>query len=282
MSTPAPTPQYPFPDLTLPPETILMNMLNLVNAATLPQPLTTDECVFGDPSPFGGTGANTQIPFGTTNPAVFGTGTVTVHYTRIDVSKVVAPAQPATVATMMSGALAAINTEYGLNIQASDIIDAPITNGVGNLNIKPTSMIYAGNIQLTFSSSTPTPSPAPTPTPTPPPAPVPNFIHQADSENPLQVQFTDTSDDQGSTVTGWAWAFGDTNTSTVQNPQHTYAAAGTYSVELTITDAHGSHSTTQSVVVTAADDSGLTPTPGPTPTPTPTPTPSPTPTPTPA
>jgi hypothetical protein len=35
----------------------------------------------------------------------------------------------------------------------------------------------------------------------------------------------------------WAWAFGDGNTSTVQNPTHTYGATGVYNVTLTVTDA---------------------------------------------
>ncbi len=54
---------------------------------------------------------------------------------------------------------------------------------------------------------------------------------------PLTVQFTDTS--TGS-PTSWLWNFGDGNTSTDQNPQHTYAAPGTYSVTLTATNEYGS------------------------------------------
>jgi PKD repeat protein len=43
----------------------------------------------------------------------------------------------------------------------------------------------------------------------------------------LNVSFTDGS--VGSAVS-WTWDFGDGNTSTVQNPSHTYAASGTYTV----------------------------------------------------
>jgi serine protease len=35
---------------------------------------------------------------------------------------------------------------------------------------------------------------------------------------------------------GWSWDFGDGNGSTAQNPSHTYAADGTYTVTLTVTD----------------------------------------------
>jgi PKD repeat protein len=50
----------------------------------------------------------------------------------------------------------------------------------------------------------------------------------------------------------WSGSFGDKTSSTSTSPSHTYAAAGTYSVKLTVTDDHGAqHSTTKSVTVTA-------------------------------
>ena len=45
----------------------------------------------------------------------------------------------------------------------------------------------------------------------------------------LSVQFTDTS---LGTPTSWAWDFGDSATSTEQNPTHVYSAAGVYTVVL--------------------------------------------------
>jgi PGF-pre-PGF domain-containing protein len=45
----------------------------------------------------------------------------------------------------------------------------------------------------------------------------------------LPVTFTDTS---LGTPTRWTWRFGDGSTSTLQNPDHTYARAGTFQVEL--------------------------------------------------
>jgi len=50
------------------------------------------------------------------------------------------------------------------------------------------------------------------------------------------IQFTDQS--TGSPAS-WNWYFGDTTTSALQNPIHTYASAGSYSVTLTVTDANG-------------------------------------------
>jgi PKD repeat protein len=52
----------------------------------------------------------------------------------------------------------------------------------------------------------------------------------------LTVNFTDTSTDSDGTIVSWLWDFGDGNTSTVQHPTHTYAAYGTYTVTLTVTD----------------------------------------------
>jgi PKD repeat protein len=70
----------------------------------------------------------------------------------------------------------------------------------------------------------------------------------------LTCGFTSTSSDPDGTVTAYNWNFGDGATSTVQNPSHTYAAAGTYTVSLTVTDNSGSTgSTSQAVTVSVAD-----------------------------
>lgn len=49
-------------------------------------------------------------------------------------------------------------------------------------------------------------------------------------------QFTDESID---TPQAWLWSFGDGQTSTEQNPSHSYASPGTYSVSLTVSNAMG-------------------------------------------
>jgi PKD repeat protein len=51
----------------------------------------------------------------------------------------------------------------------------------------------------------------------------------------LSCAFTDTSVDDGGVV-AWAWDFGDGAASPVQHPSHDYAAAGEYTVTLTVTD----------------------------------------------
>jgi PKD repeat protein len=52
----------------------------------------------------------------------------------------------------------------------------------------------------------------------------------------LTASFTDLSSDSDGSVVSWSWDFGDGNTSSAQNPSHTYAAAGSYTVTLIVTD----------------------------------------------
>ncbi len=59
---------------------------------------------------------------------------------------------------------------------------------------------------------------------------------------PLSVDFTDTSI---GTITIWAWDFGDTSSSSLQNPTHVYTAAGTYTVALVATGPLGTGSETK-------------------------------------
>lgn len=63
----------------------------------------------------------------------------------------------------------------------------------------------------------------------------------------LSCDFTDTSTDDGGVAT-WAWDFGDGSVSPTQSPSHQYAAAGDYTVVLTVTDALDQSDATQQVV----------------------------------
>ncbi|HVM61294.1 MAG TPA: polysaccharide lyase family 7 protein [Verrucomicrobiae bacterium] len=65
---------------------------------------------------------------------------------------------------------------------------------------------------------------------------------------PLGVTFTDTS---SGSPTSWSWAFGDTGTSTSQNPGHTYATPGTYTVMLIASNTGGSSTNTRVNLITA-------------------------------
>lgn len=61
--------------------------------------------------------------------------------------------------------------------------------------------------------------------------PIPDFSAvPVSGASPLAVTFTDLS----TGATSWLWDFGDGETSVLQNPSHTYATSGTYTVNLTI------------------------------------------------
>ncbi|CAN5912266.1 hypothetical protein BH11BAC7_BH11BAC7_03290 [soil metagenome] len=65
----------------------------------------------------------------------------------------------------------------------------------------------------------------------------------------LNASFTDFS---SGTVTTWQWDFGDSQTSTQQNPSHTYATAGTYNVCLITSNNCGESDTVCSAVMVCA------------------------------
>ena len=63
---------------------------------------------------------------------------------------------------------------------------------------------------------------------------------------PVNVQFNDRSSGD---VTTWEWEFGDGATSAERNPQHTYAAVGSYTVRLTVTGPAGSDAMTRTAYI---------------------------------
>lgn len=69
------------------------------------------------------------------------------------------------------------------------------------------------------------------------------------------TQFTDNS---SGGISNWNWNFGDGNTSTVQNPSHTYASAGNYTVTLIVSSPGCADTTTQTITVGAPVNAGFT------------------------
>jgi PKD repeat protein len=69
---------------------------------------------------------------------------------------------------------------------------------------------------------------------------------------PLTVKFTDSSTN---TPTTWSWSFGDGSleNATQQNPVHTYASVGTYTVSLTATNSAGSNTFTRTNYITVSN-----------------------------
>ena len=86
-------------------------------------------------------------------------------------------------------------------------------------------------------------------------APVANFSASPTTGTaPLTVAFTDSST---GTVAGWSWNFGDGSpNSTERNPTHTYAAAGTFPVSLTVTGPDGADTEIQASYIVVVAGSG--------------------------
>lgn len=62
----------------------------------------------------------------------------------------------------------------------------------------------------------------------------------------LDYTFNDNSTD---VPQSWFWDFGDGNTDSLENPTHTYAQTGTYTVKLVVSNSIGADSTTQQVTI---------------------------------
>jgi len=73
-------------------------------------------------------------------------------------------------------------------------------------------------------------------------APVANFNSNLTTTCSGDIQFYDLSTFG---PTSWSWDFGDGNSSTLQNPSHTYTGSGSYTVVLTATNAIGNDVSTQ-------------------------------------
>lgn len=75
--------------------------------------------------------------------------------------------------------------------------------------------------------------------------PTANFTNASPTNGcaPHTVCFTDLSTPGDGAINGWLWDFGDGNTSTAQNPCHTFALPGSYNITLVATDVNGCNNT---------------------------------------
>jgi PKD repeat protein len=70
------------------------------------------------------------------------------------------------------------------------------------------------------------------------------------------VTFTDSSSDPDGVIVSWSWNFGDGQTANVKNPTHKFTNAGSYSVQLTVTDDDGATNTkTSSITISTSQSS---------------------------
>ncbi|MCK7470465.1 MAG: PKD domain-containing protein [Desulfomicrobium escambiense] len=75
----------------------------------------------------------------------------------------------------------------------------------------------------------------------------------ASGPGPLVVTFTDSSTDIDNAIVAWSWNFGDGGTSALPGvTNHTYNSTGTFTAQLTVTDAAGAtHSASTTIAVLA-------------------------------
>jgi parallel beta-helix repeat protein len=137
----------------------------------------------------------------------------------------------------------ALNDGYGIDCQSLSTVDGVLgsLNGAdGSENLRDTN---ADCPDCCFASLIAEPPPVNEP-------PVADFSFTTEG---LTANFTDLSEDSDGDVVAWLWDFGDGETSTEQNPSHTYSTANTYSVTLIVQDNQGTESdpASDSVEVTA-------------------------------
>ena len=76
----------------------------------------------------------------------------------------------------------------------------------------------------------------------------PDFSFAYDTCVIAPIQFFDESTTESDSIVAWEWNFGDGQTSAEQNSTHQYDLAGTYPVELTVTDNLGCMATTSDTI----------------------------------
>jgi len=90
----------------------------------------------------------------------------------------------------------------------------------------------------------------------------------SDTANIAEGEMINFEDQSSGAIDTWSWKLGDGNTSSTQNPSHTYSSAGTYTVELTVSNDYGGDTETKTNYITVgraptanftADQTAITP-----------------------
>ncbi len=89
-------------------------------------------------------------------------------------------------------------------------------------------------------------------------SPVPSFIPTSVCQNEVAFFVDQSTSSVGDPIINWNWDFGDSNSSTQQNPTHTYLTGGTVNVVLDVSTAFCSASDTVVVTVETAPTAGFT------------------------
>jgi subtilisin family serine protease/PKD repeat protein len=138
------------------------------------------------------------------------------------------------------GNVASYAWNYGDGSNGSGVNASHTYASAGNYTVQLTVTDNQGGTNTTSQSVTAT-DPVPNNE-----APTASFTNSC-SELACSFNGTASSDSDG-TIASYAWNFGDSSTGTGSTASHTYAAAGTYTVQLTVTDNDGASNTTSSSV----------------------------------
>ena len=148
--------------------------------------------------------------------------------------------------TSISPGITAWNWSFG-DTTWSNTTNALLRNATHPYSVQGT---YTVNLSVTNLSGTNTTS-QPGYIVVGPPLPIPDFTGSPTTGNPpLVVQFNDTSASPGISI--WNWSFGDnspwfnTTDITARNASHQYSTAGTFTVNLTVTNTTGVNTTSRS------------------------------------
>ena len=157
----------------------------------------------------------------------FGASTVNLEYVMFDVE---------------AGPSGTCNYDYMQVFDGPDT-DAPLVDTYCNNNLPPATWTSSGSsVTILFSSDPGVQDPGfeinwNCNLPTVPP--IPDFVSDIDTTCTGTIAFSDLTTEG---PLPWDWDFGDGNTSTEQNPVHSYTSSGLYTVSLTTTNAIGSAS----------------------------------------
>ncbi len=158
-------------------------------------------------------------------------------------------------------------TTVNFNSSLSSAYDSPLTlfwdfgDGTNSTNPNPTK-IYNSNdtytVTLTVTDSDSSQAQSQQVVTVDDLGPTASFVSTPTSnifENTTQVNFTDQSSSSPDTISTYLWDFGDSTTSNLQNPTHTFVSSGVFIASLVVTDSDGSPSTPFTENITVLDKS---------------------------